>query len=231
MTVFERKNNLIHNSFALALFFLEPRQDYIYHLQNIITDFRVLVVSQGQILDYFRTALPKIKLKLQEANGIELGNIEIIVFPFHRKTAHNHTKVKESPFYKMLLPFNLNFHREPCTCGIFAINIKYGISIEPRFSKQFVVNVNNLFDRAFQLFGKKSIEKEQKEFRALLVSKCFLERRIQSKRSKLRQFFGHSNPREKNLCDIIKPLPCRANVEKENIENLKQNTYTQQSGN
>ena len=211
VSVFKRKNNLIHNRFTFALFLLKSRQNDIDHLQNIVADFRVLIVPQGQILNHLRAAIPKIKLRLQETDRIELGNIEIILFPFHRKTAYNYAKIKESPL----------FHNKPCACGIPAINIKHGIPIEPRFPKQFVVNIYYLFDRTFQLLGKKSIEQEQKQFRASLVSKCFFESGIQSERSKPRQFFGHSNPRGKNVCDIIKPLPCRANVERRNIENLK----------
>jgi len=190
VTVFERKKNFIHNRFTFALFLLKFRQYNENHLQNIVADFGVLVVPQGQMLDYLRAAFPKVKVKFQEADGIEFGNVEVILFPFHRKTAYNHTKVKESPLYEMFLPFNLDFHHKPCAFGIPAMNIKNGISIEPRFSKQFVVNVDYLFDRAFQLLGEECIEKEQKEFRALLVGKCFFESRIQSERSKPRQFLG-----------------------------------------
>jgi hypothetical protein len=47
VTIFERKKNFIHNCLALPFGFLEPRQNYENHLQNIVADFRVLVVPHG----------------------------------------------------------------------------------------------------------------------------------------------------------------------------------------
>jgi hypothetical protein len=87
----------------------------------------------------------------------------------------------------------------------------------------------HIYDRLFENSIEKSIEKEQKEFRALLISKGFFESEIQSKRGKLwaSKFFGHNNPRGKKfLCDIIKPLRCRANVERGNIEKTSEPRFT-----
>jgi hypothetical protein len=138
------------------------------------------------MLHYFRTILAKVKVKLQEADGIQLGNVEIKIFTLFRKVAYNHAKVKESPPYKMGLLVNLNFHNEPGTCGIFAIDIKHGIAVKLCFAKLLAIHNANILNRTSQLFGEKRIEQEQKPFRALLVSKSFLESEVQSKRSELR---------------------------------------------
>jgi hypothetical protein len=90
----------------------------------------------------------------------------------------------------MLLLVNLNFYNEPGTCGILAINIEYGFSVEPCFSKQFVTDNAHILNRTSQLLGEKRIEQEQKPFRALLFGKGFFESEVQSKRSKLRVFNG-----------------------------------------
>jgi hypothetical protein len=46
----------------------------------------------------------------------------------------------------------------------------------------------HVYDSFFENSFKEGIEKEQKEFRALLVSKGFFESEVQSERSKLRVF-------------------------------------------
>jgi len=82
----------------------------------------------------------------------------------------------------------------------------------------------HFYDRFFENPFKESVEEEQKQVPALLAGKSFFKGKVQCKRSELRarKFFRHSNPRGKNICDIKKPLRCRANVERENIEKLSE---------
>ena len=120
----------------------------------------------------------------------------------------------------MFLLIDLNLHNEPCTCGIFAINIEYGVPVEPCSPKLLVVYNTYFLDRAFQLFGEESVEKKQKQFCALLVSKGLFEGEIQSERSKLRfsELLGHNMPPYKKSYNKFAPL--WNNIEK-GVDNMK----------
>jgi hypothetical protein len=159
-------------------------------LQHIVTDFGVKVVSNGQMLDYFRAGLPKVKVKIKKADGVELWNVEVVLLSLLRKVGYGHAEVVESAAYEMFLLINLDFHNEPCACGIFAIDIKHSFAIELGFSKLLSAQYAHLFNRAFKPFGEKRVQKEQKEFRASLIGECFLESEIQSKRRELRKIFN-----------------------------------------
>jgi hypothetical protein len=159
------------------------------HLQRIVADFGVKVVPNRQMLNYFRAGLPKVKVKIKKADGVELGNVEVVFLPLFRKVGYGHAKVVECSAYEMLLLVNLNFHNEPCTGGILAIDIKHRFTVELSFAKLLSAQYAHLFNGAFEPVGEECIEEEQKEFRASLVGESFFESEIQSERRKPRKCF------------------------------------------
>jgi hypothetical protein len=225
VTVLEGKEKLVKKRFALALGLFEPRQDYESHLEHIVANLRMPVVPQRQVLDCLCAGFAEVKVKLQKADGVELGNVEVVFISFLRKAAYSHTEIVKSPAYEMLLLFYLDFHNESCTCGIFAIDVKHCIPVELSLSEQFTAYYAHLFDGCLQLFCEKGVEEEQKEFRSLLVSKGFFESGIQSKRSilgifyatgtiaSLLEFYRHTPPYKKDSYNKITP-PTRVNIEK-----------------
>jgi hypothetical protein len=150
----------------------------------------VKVVPDGQVLHYFRTRLAEVKVKIQKADGVKLGNVEVVLLSFLCKVGYGHAEVVESPAYEMFLLINLDFHNEPCTGGILTIDIKHRFAVEFSFTELFATQYVHLFNGAFKPVGEKCVQKEQKEFRASLVGEGFLESEIQSKRSEPRKFFN-----------------------------------------
>jgi hypothetical protein len=159
-------------------------------LQHIVTDFGVQVVPNGQMLDYFRAGRSKVKVKIQKADGVEFGNVEVVLLSLLRKVSYCHAKVVECSAYEMFLLINLDFHNEPCACGIFAIDIKHRFAVELSFTELLSAQYAHLFNWAFKPVGEECVQKEQKEFRASLIGECFLESEIQSERGELRKFFN-----------------------------------------
>jgi hypothetical protein len=142
------------------------------------------------MLNYFRAGLAKVKVKIKKADGVELGNVEVILLPFLRKVCYGHAEIVECSAYEMFLLVNLDFHNEPCTCSILAIDIKHRFAVEPSFAKLFSAQYAHLFNGALQFFGEKCVEEEHKEFRASLVGESFFESEIQSERCELRKLFN-----------------------------------------
>jgi hypothetical protein len=240
--VLESEKQLVHNSFAFALFLFESGKNDKSHLEYIVRDFWVKVVPHGNMLDYFRTAFPKVKFKIHEAKGIKLGNVEIKVFALLCKVAYGHAEVVECSAYEMLLPVNLDFHHEPCTGGILAMHIKHGISVEPSFAKLLAAQNVDFFNGAFKPISEESIQKEQKEFCASLVGEGFFESEIQRERCKPRKIFNaagraslgnrHKTSFEGNMVRgnrIVynKLRQCRRCNKGINVENWNKNTKTE----
>jgi len=221
--IFHGKQDFIHNRSAFALGFVKSGENNESHPNYIVADFGMFIVSHRQMLNNFCAILAKIQIEIQKTYGIELGNVEIVFLPFFCKIAYNHAKIKEGSRYEMLLLLNLYLHNKPCTAGIFTIDIKYGTSFAYRFAEQFVPYYLHLFDGVFELFSEKSVQKEQKQILASLVSECFFESEVQSERSELWMFetgfagYGHAfrhNPPCGNKTGFNKVAPLRGNIEK-----------------
>jgi len=214
---------------ALPLGFVKPSKADINQTHKIIiANLWVKIVGKGEVLNNLITVFPKISIKVKKTESIDNRNIIVVRdflssalhSAFLCKISHSHTEVKETSLDKVLLLLYLHLNNEPSAGGILALNIKHSTSLFPGLAKLDCVNDFHAYNRLFENPIKESVEEEQKQVCALLASKGFFKSEVQCKWSKLRQFFGHSNPRGKNVCDIIKPLPCRANVEKGNIEKM-----------
>ncbi|GBU24314.1 hypothetical protein R83H12_00942 [Fibrobacteria bacterium R8-3-H12] len=207
VTIFERIKNFIHKGFTIPLRFLKPWKNNKDHAEYVVADLGVQVVPHGQILHRLCATLPKIKVKIHKTNRVKFREIEIVVLPFLGKIAYNHAKVEESAANEMLLPAHLDFHDEPVSVFVLAGDIKNGASVKPCFAVHFVSDEPHLFDRAFELFGKKSVQKKQKQILASLASESFFECEVQSERRKLvlhifetgsaSLCFGHNMPLHK----------------------------------
>jgi hypothetical protein len=156
-------------------------------------NFGVKVVGKGEVLDYFICSLAKIQIKVQEAEGVNDRDIEIVgnflAFAFFLallvKVHNGKAQIKESTLDEACLFLYLHLNNESGTCGILAVYVKHRSPAVPGFrllNRLDDIHVNN---RLFENLAEKRIEQEHKQFRALLVGKGFLECRVQSERSEL----------------------------------------------
>ena len=191
----------------------------------IIANLRVKLVGKGEVLNNLIAAFTKICIKIKKTERIDHRNVVVVrdFFPpalhlaFLGKVSNSHAEIKEASLDKVLLFLHLHFHNEPCTRGIFALNIKHSPSLFPGFSKLDCVDDIHIYDRVFENPFKESVEEEQKQVFALLAGKGFFKCEVQCKRSELRarKFLGHKMPPIKNLYNKIAPL-------QGNIENVNQ---------
>jgi hypothetical protein len=198
----------------------------------VVSNLRVKVVGKGNVLHNHVAALPEIRIKIEEADGVNNRDVVVVwdflsfalFFAFFGKVGYRHAQVEEASLDKMLLFLNLHLDNKPCAGGILALHVKHRPSASPCFAGQNCLYDFHVCDGGFEDFFEEGVEQEQEQVFALLVGKGFFEREIKRERGELalrrklwfanKCLSGHNASYEKllpfcwgNKCHIKKMVP------------------------